>query len=220
MNKQRATSTRYAILIGINYYKNKPLKGAVRDVQDIKTHLEETLQPIHIWMFTATESTDPKLSRLWPTRRNVTSTFDEITTSAMPGDSIYIHYSGHGTREKPSVKSYNPTGDLALVLPTGDEENPETYLFGRSLAYYLNAMVMKGLVVTLVLDCCFSAGVYRSGDPSIRFLPYDLEIGSKARESLTSEVGSLGSRDVSMQPNWLVNQDQYMERYLTSFSGF
>ena len=158
-------------------------------------------------MFTTTESTDPTLStpvedpQLWPTKQNVTSAFNKITELATPGDSIYIHYSGHGTREEPSAKSYNPTGDLALVLPPRDKEKPEMYLFGRSLAYYLNAMVKKELMVTLVLDCCFSAGVYRSGDPSIQFLPYDLEISSKARESLTSEVGTLGSRNVSMQPN-------------------
>ncbi|KAJ3577746.1 hypothetical protein NPX13_g2820 [Xylaria arbuscula] len=217
MRQQHAVPSHYAILIGINCYKTKPLNGAVRDVQNAKARLEEALQPVHIRMFMATKSTDPthcnpiEDPQLWPTKKNITSTFDEITELAAPGDFIYIHYSGHGTRQEPDIRSYNQSsGDLALVLLTGDEKNPETYLFGRSLAYRLNAMVEKGLVVTVVLDCCFSASIYRNvHDPSVRLLPYDLEIGSQSKEDTPLQLGGFEYRDVSMLPNWLIDQNKY-----------
>lgn len=73
-------------------------------------------------------------------------------------------------------------------------------------------MVDKGLVVTLALDCCFSASVYRHDDEAaIRFLPYDDEIESdhppEPREGLGS--GNSSYRDASTLPNWLINPDRY-----------
>ncbi|KAI0383373.1 caspase domain-containing protein [Hypomontagnella monticulosa] len=220
MDNERTTPEHWAILIGINAYKEKPLKGAVRDVQDIRAFLEGALSPLHTRIFTATRSTDPGLlsptegPELLPTYDNVVSAFKEITTSAKDGDFVYIHYSGHGTREIPHTRSYNQsTGDIGLILLAENEENPVRYLFGRSLAYSLNAMVRKGLVVTVVLDCCFSASIYRHGDPNIRFLPYDFNIGSLSTLGLSAglvgEAGYLAMRDASMQVNWLINTDKH-----------
>jgi len=217
MDDQRAVVTHYAILIGINAYQDKPLKGCVRDVQNIKTYLEGVLNPIHIQMFTATESANPESSSptedpmLWPTYHNVTSALEKITSSAKTGDFVYIHYSGHGTRGEPcSEFSNNSTGDLALVLLDGGKESHVRYLWGPRLAISLKAMVDKGLVVTLVLDCCFSASVYRR-DPGIRFLPYDAEVDLKfpldPEKSLGDGAGGPASRDASMLPNWLINPD-------------
>lgn len=154
MDGQHATPINHAILIGINSYKGKSLRGSVRDVQDIKAYLEVAIDRVHIRMFTAIESTnlesfcpveDPQLL---PTSRNINATFEEVTKSAKAGDFVYIHYSGHGTREIPNDRSYNEfTGDLALVVLTEEKEKPETYLYGRSLAYSLNAMVKNGLAL-------------------------------------------------------------------------
>lgn len=184
MDDQCTTPGHHAILIGINAYQQSPLKGAVRDVQDIQAHLMETLDSDNITILTATQSTNLESSvpiedlRLWPTRQNINSAFQKVTEPAKAGDFVYIHFSGHGSRERPNSKSYNEaTGDLALVVLT-ENEGTETYLRGRSLAYSVNAMVTRGLVVTLVLDCCFSASVYR-GEPSVRFLPYDKAINSQ-----------------------------------------
>lgn len=218
MDDQHTTPGHHAILIGINAYQQKPLKGAVRDVQDIQTHLTETLDSINITILTATQSTNPELSVpiedpwLWPTRQNIISAFEKVTASAKAGDFVYIHFSGHGTRQIPNSKSYNEaTGDVALVVPTGNKEDPETYLQGRSLAYLVKALVTGGLVVTLVLDCCFSGSVYRD-DPSVRFLPYDGAIGSQVpldgRPPLDNKISDSKNRDASM-PDWVINPDRY-----------
>ncbi len=220
MGDQHITVTHYAILIGINAYPDRPLQGCVRDVQNIKTYLEGVSNSIHIQMFTATKSANPESTNptedpiLWPTYHNATSALEKATTLAKAGDVVYIHYSGHGTRGTPcSEFSKKSTGDLALVLLNKGKENDVRYLWGPRLALSLKAMVDKGLVITLVLDCCFSASVYRRDDPSARFLLYDAEIDSEflldLEKGTEDGAGGLASREASMLPNWLINPDGY-----------
>lgn len=211
--------THYAILIGIDDYADKPLRGCVRDVQDAKAHLESTLQDaVKIQMIT-TSQTDGEFSNpangsaLWPTYDNVVSAFEEATSLARAGDFAYIHYSGHGTRKPPGGEFSNKsTGDLALVLLSGRGKKRASYLWGYELARLFKAMVDKGLIVTLVLDCCFSASVYRHNDDAgVRFLPYDAEIESGHPPDLKESLASGGPvyRDASALPNWLINPDRY-----------
>ena len=218
MGNQDTIVTHYAILIGIDAYRDRSLTSCVQDVQEIKNYLEEVLNSVYIQMFTAIENTDLKSCNpakgpvLWPTYDNVTSAFREITSLAKAGDFVYIHYSGHGTRTEPCSEFSNESaGDLALVLLDEGKENRK--LRGLILADLLKAMVDKELVVTLVLDCCFSATVYRDNDPTIRFLPFDAEIDSKYSLSLEKnpEDGAdrSANRDASMLPNWLINPDGY-----------
>ncbi|KAI9684130.1 MAG: hypothetical protein M1829_003400 [Trizodia sp. TS-e1964] len=207
--------THYAILIGVNAYPNRPLKCCVRDVQKIKNYLKSSLRNFVDIQIIAASQTGPESSATaeegvpWPSRDNVISAFERVNSRARAGNFVYIHFSGHGTR-KPSSGNFSnkSSGDLALVLLNGKKDR-ECYLVGFELAGLLKAMVDKGLVVTLVLDCCFSGSVYRRDNPSIRFLPYnpevDLECPPNAKK--TPEVGLY--RDTSMHLNWLIRPDRY-----------
>lgn len=220
MDDQRSVPNYYAILIGINAYQKRPLRGCVQDVQNLKAYLQGTVSHINIRTFTATGDNKPGSTsfiedpKFWPTGSNILSAFEEVSQSAKAGDAVYIHYSGHGTHQEPNDRSYNKsTGDLALVVLSDKTDKSEQYLWGRSLAYDLNAMVKKGLAITLVLDCCFSASVYRL-DPRARFLPYDSEIGSIAQLETDwrphdSIFDSSANRDISILPKWLIDPDKY-----------
>ena len=227
MDNQDTIITHYAILIGIDAYPNRPLTSCVQDVQEINNCLEEVLNSVHIQLLTAPKSTQlnpynlVEGSVLWPTHNNVISAFRKTTSLAKSGDFVYIHYSGHGTRYESCAEFRNEfTGDLALVLLDGEKGNDERYLRGMFLARLLKNMIDKGLVVTLVLDCCFSATVYREGN-TMRFLPYDAKIDSKyplnpeksleksLEKSPGDEANSAANRDASMLLNWLINPDGY-----------
>ncbi|KAF5000100.1 hypothetical protein FDECE_11286 [Fusarium decemcellulare] len=221
MTKGCGTDTsHYAVLIGIDAYPSSPLNSCVRDVEAIKKLLEDQLSSVDVQTLKASRSPttergvqadDPEV---WPTCRNLELAFERVTSRAKPGELVYIHYSGHGTRTRPCFDLSNKsTGDLALVLLEG-EQSKNVILRGPRLASLLKSMTDKGLIVTIVLDCCFSASVYRNSDlgDNIRFLPYDFE-RSQSLLDLDDDFGDKvmrsGIRDGCMRDNWLVNPDRY-----------
>ncbi|OCK98481.1 uncharacterized protein K441DRAFT_654680 [Cenococcum geophilum 1.58] len=222
MDIQNTVLKHYAILIGINTYPDKPLKGCVQDVQNIKKYLEGAVNPVQIQIFTTADSGGAHSPSLpvdpmpRPTYNNVISALERVKNQANTGDYVYIHFSGHGTRGNPYGEFSNKsTGDLALVLLDGREESKVKCLWGPILAFWLNAMVNKGLVLTLVLDCCFSASVYRRDD-NVRFVSYDAENDTRfPQDALDFErhlklgTGTPASRDASMRLNWLIKPDGY-----------
>jgi hypothetical protein len=215
MSPRKPKVSHYAVLIGINTYPKKPIPSGVRDVQNIKKYLEELPYHVDIEILTTSENSEsgvfsPTQEPMhWPTHENVTSALKRAAC-AEAGDFVYIHFSGHGTREEPcSAFSNESTGDLALVVLDG--KGSMQYLWGTELADLVKNMVDKGILVTLVLDCCYSAAVYRKDDPDVRFLPYNPAIDAKSvpkpREVLRSTEETY--RDASMLPNWLINPNGY-----------
>ncbi|KAF4637037.1 hypothetical protein G7Y89_g1035 [Cudoniella acicularis] len=215
MDAQNISPDHYAILIGIDAYPENPLKGCVQDVRRMKEYLESAIDNVHIQTLTATEDFGKQRSTLpgdpmsRPTYENVISALQRVQSQAHPGDYIYIHFSGHGTHGEPYAEySDNSTGDLALVLLDDKKEGGVNPLRGPILAFLLNALVRKGLVVTLVLDCCFSSTAYRRDD--IRFLlckPEQFSTELEKRSELATSTSD--NRDISMRLNWLIDPDGY-----------
>lgn len=213
---------RFAILIGINAYLEVPLKGCVRDVEAIENILKGTRgAPVEIHRFTADLDNFPRSTSVTdepsvcPTYDNICSCFNDVTNEAQAGDFVYIHYSGHGTTtERVDEVSNKITRDLALVLLLAPDNPQIRYLGGLQLAHLIKRMVQKGVVVSLVLDCCFSGGVVRK-DHSVRFLDYDPSMDALfAREgdqytNLEDTDHESIYRTASLRPNWLINPDGY-----------
>ncbi|KAI6764549.1 hypothetical protein HG531_012436 [Fusarium graminearum] len=173
--------------------------------------------PTNIKCFTATAISLPDKPgleedpTLWPTYSNVTAAIREVTATAQPGHCVYIHFSGHGVRLPPMGEfSDYGTGDLALGLLSRDATRVQP-LGGQLLAILLNAMVTKGLVVTLVLDCCFAASIYRLERKNVRFLPFDAATFVMDHDEPTETIAQASSscRDLSMQPSWLIDPNGY-----------
>ncbi|PNP61448.1 hypothetical protein FNYG_13843 [Fusarium nygamai] len=223
---QSVSPGHHAILIGIDAYPAEykaSLKGCVRDTQQIRSLLEQQPFYINIQTLTATQSSDSSTTgpvehpASLPTYDNVIKAFRELADAAQSGDYIYIHYSGHGTRMTPKTTkpfSNQHTGDLALALLGGENGDEVKPLGGYKLAVYLNAMVEKRLVVTLVLDCCFAASIYRLDRPDIRFLRTDPDLASayfadKSLSEQDKEATGSEYRDVDMLPSLLINPNGY-----------
>ncbi|KAL6825568.1 caspase domain-containing protein [Trichoderma sp. SZMC 28015] len=213
---------RWAILIGLDYYRHgECLRGCVRDVSKMKEYLEAGVDPVDITILTAS-APDDSSSRLpsgnqdsWPTSSNVIKTLRRLIDCAKKGDLVYIHYSGHGAREKSSAKSAHQLGNLALVLFENNEHGI-SYFKGDTLVSCFNRMVKQGLLVTVVLDCCFSGSVLRTGNVrgiGIRSFNYDLAIAAATPSDHQDYFGSRGVdypfRDSTLQDQWLVNPDGY-----------
>jgi hypothetical protein len=221
MSNTNSASNRFAVLIGNNFYKDKPLHGCVRDIDLIQQYLESNAAPIQVRRLTANTPVDTNSLQpngepeSWPTFENVVSCLKQVTLLSRAGDYVHIHYSGHGTRKRASSSYSNTsTGDLALVLLDGANVAKTRYLPGLELAQIVHTMVENGVNVTLILDCCFSGSVFRHDDRiGVRYLDYDPAVDAtyptSIAESQTTTLDSSSSRDASMLPNWLINPDGY-----------
>jgi hypothetical protein len=227
MSELAASVSHYALLIGIDAYLEKALKGCVRDVHLIKQYLDDMAQhSVQTYMLTASVAEGPTSSQAMerpehrPTHRNVVNLLKQIACQAREGAFVYIHFSGHGTAMRPPPKSpqtagfSNPsTGDLALNLLQEDTSKVD-YLRGTTLARSLKAMVDKKLIVTLVLDCCFSGSVVRD-DTSVRYLNYEPQFDIIHSTYSQQDIGryeersSSAYRKASLYPSWLVRPDGY-----------
>jgi hypothetical protein len=186
--------THWAVLIGVGVTtsrtmpgspssnKDRSLKGAVQDIIAVSEYLKTGHHMIGSAMVDISVLTATKLHQdgaaipmeapdCLPSLENVTSSFRRILDLAKPGDHIYIHYSGHGTRRKLD-------GAVALELVHQNSFATE-YMYGTVLRNAISKMIRKELSVTLVLDCCFSGSVLRMDQAEtvgIRYIEHDPDI--------------------------------------------
>ncbi|KAE8142047.1 putative caspase [Aspergillus pseudotamarii] len=219
-----AMPDRWAILIGINGYTTKPLRGCVNDVNLMKAYLEASSSPIKVTALTATPTTDPGSSPLqekhdlWPTLSNLKRCVDQILALAVSGDFVYIHFSGHGTRfpRPPRLKYGKKSGGDVGLLFLNDSATECDELRGLALANTLKRMTDRGLFVTLTLDCCFSGDVYRQhehANDNIRSMEHEFAFDIPADPEVNgSREGHqhYSLRDARALPNWLVKPEGYL----------
>ncbi|KAM0235001.1 hypothetical protein ACHAP5_009863 [Fusarium lateritium] len=73
----------------------------------------------------------------------------------------------------------------------------------------LNAMVRNKVLVTVVLDCCFAASIYRLDRLNIRFMPFnEIDVVDESPRGKTENDLS-GYRDISARSNWLMDPKGY-----------
>lgn len=216
------TTNSWALLIGVNHYlKDKPLRGCVRDVHSFQNYLDSLQRDVRVMTLTATSPVDKESfmpiekAENWPTAQNVVSRLKEIILKACPGDTVFIHYSGHGTRITiPEEKGGRRLLKLALVLfePTTPYRS---YFRGAHMSKAIQKMVEKGVSVTLVLDCCFSGSVHRrhygAEATTVRATEFSFKDDIVQHDDFESpEYLDLGvHRDAHVVPQWLVNPDGY-----------
>lgn len=225
----------HALLIGIDcYLPNKlpdgssysSLGGCVRDVGHVETFLRTKLNlpDQRIIMLTATNAgkeEPPEPREKWPTYENIVGSFKRLADAALPGDQVYIHYSGHGGRTPtrlPDLKGESGL-DEALV-PTDIGSSDARYLRDLELAHLLKTMVDKGLVVTVILDSCHSGGATRGqGGAVVRGLstidttprPTDSLVASEEALAETWGGTSAGAtRALSLGSGWLPEPKGYV----------
>ena len=226
--RTKGAAQQHALLIGVDHYARNRLPdgsrypslgGCVRDIGHVETfltsHLNIPTQNIH--KLTATNSgnaqpSEPKEE--WPTYENMVDQFKRLTEQAQPGDFVYIHYSGHGGRAKtiyPDLKGKDAFDET--LVPTNIGDPKARHLRDVELAHLLQAMVKKDLIVTIVLDCCHSAGATR-GPGTVMARGIDaIDTADRSSESLVAQPDALAAtwlaatnsqtRSVNVNPNGL-----------------
>ncbi|KAK2990082.1 hypothetical protein RJ640_000854 [Escallonia rubra] len=143
-------SRRMAVLVGCNY-PNTPneLHGCINDVLAMRQVLVTRFRfdPSHIDLLT-----DAPNSLVMPTGANIKKALDRMVDQAEPGDVLFLHYSGHGTRI-PSLKPSHPFRKDEAIIPC--DFNLITDVDFRQLVNRLP----KGATFTILSDSCHSGGL-------------------------------------------------------------
>lgn len=229
---------KWAVLIGVDYYISGTarenihfhnLKGCVEDVNQVEGYLRSSLsvQDPYMYRLTATtpdgaheEPVEPHSQ--WPTYDNIINALQEITQKAKPSDLVYIHYSGHGARVGTIFSEWKSNNIDEALVPT-DIACGGRYIRDVEIAYLLQKMTDKKLVVTVVLDCCHSGGANRGpkpdsnqitvrgvGEEDTRKLESDRSVFSEEQLQTVWNKPAYGTeRAVKVEHHWLLGARGY-----------
>jgi hypothetical protein len=168
----------HVLLIGVDAYPEGPLQGCVNDIDVVqrllvgKMGVERKqicrLASPHV---SATVSTDV------PSRPATLTNIREALTMlasdrVRPGDRVFIYYSGHGTRITVGPLGRRISREALVPVDFLGPDGANLLLFDFELNCFLRSMSSRTRAVTLVLDCCHSAGAFRDANAgTARFLP-------------------------------------------------
>ena len=86
-----------ALLIGINYTgTSNQLKGCINDVRNLQPFLNQRYGFAHDDMVVLTDDQQNPAGR--PTRANIIRAMHWLVAGAQPNDSLFLHFSGHGSQ--------------------------------------------------------------------------------------------------------------------------
>ncbi|KAG6570862.1 Metacaspase-4, partial [Cucurbita argyrosperma subsp. sororia] len=148
-----------AVLIGCNYPGTKAeLKGCINDVNRMHQCL------INRYGFSDDDINiliDTDDSYTQPTGKNIRSALSRLVRSADPGDFLFVHYSGHGTRLPAETGEDDDTGYDECIAPC--DMNLITDDDFRELV----DQVPQGCRLTIVSDSCHSGGLIDDAEEQI-----------------------------------------------------
>ncbi|KAJ4169119.1 hypothetical protein NW754_011052 [Fusarium falciforme] len=198
--RPQTDATHWALLIGVNFYadpQDNTFQGAVNDVEAMG---EFFTQWPHVKVSKLIASKRPagqcqdmpaEDPQDQATIENVSAILREvIDASALKTiKNVNIHFSGHGKK--------NSERELRLGLYRPNPSLSPDYTISM-LREDIDKMIDQGTKVTVMLDCCFSAGVKRTGHfalGEVRFLEGELGM----EEEQEPKLDTLSPQDTSKQ---------------------
>jgi len=156
--------TKRALLIGINYVgQNGELKGCHNDALNIKEYLMDVYgfeEENFTYLLDDGEHDDP-------TYDNILAAFDDLVGKSEAGDSVFVHYSGHGGNVRDDTGDEEDGRDETLIPMNYTEAGQirDDTVFQR-----LVLPMADDVTLTCLMDCCHSGTVLD--------LPYKFKAGT------------------------------------------
>lgn len=168
-----------ALLIGINYFDtSSQLNGCHNDVDAVHELLVNIFgfRPENVEVLKDTPGDSNHKLADCPTRRNIVASMKELVKNSVAGDTLFVHYSGHGSWTK----------DLNGEEPDKRDEMICTVDDNQILDDELNQMLVKDLPAGVKLRCLFDS--CHSG--SVLDLPYSWNFLDRAKLENERMVGT------------------------------
>jgi hypothetical protein len=161
-----------ALVIGINYNympRGYKLRGCINDANNVVNFLVNKCGYKSSDVILMTDEGKNKHTDLFPRRKHVMDQIQKLLSLTKSGDTLFMHFSGHGTEMRDTNGDEADGKDSAIITAKGsciiDDEIKEQFV---------NKMPV-GSKLRIVMDCCHSGTM---GD-----LPYNWRGGSYTRES-------------------------------------
>lgn len=185
-----------ALLIGINYKGTEnELNGCLNDVANVNTMLITQFNYSSSNITILTDDTPVK-----PTRDNILSALNNVCTSSVEGDEIWIHYSGHGSYVRDTNGDETDGNDEAIV-PLDFQENG--FIIDDVIKATFSKLHPKSRCV-VVFDSCHSGtcsdlpycynSVMSTQTDKVNKVQADVIMISGCRDNQTSADANIGNK--------------------------
>lgn len=148
-----ASGRRRAVIIGINY---KGQQGELRGCHNDAFNMQKYVQDRYGFQQNDTVMLIDDGRHTSPTRANIISAYKKVVAESRPGDSIFLHYSGHGTKVPDQNGDEDDGYDEALV-PLDFKRTG--HILDDDLYKIIVEGVSPGVHVMAVMDCCHSGTI-------------------------------------------------------------
>lgn len=187
----------HALLVGVSSYPSLPdrlrLEGPRNDVQRMQQVLSgRGFKPAQVQVLA-----DGVGGAGTPTRANILAAIDAMADRARPGDTAFIHFAGHGSRQPTRAAAAGtkeaPGGMEATFLPIdvgswdGAQGTVRNAIPASDLRLAIDRISARGAFVWAVFDACHSATLVR-GEDELRYRhvdPAELGMPASVRDRLS-----------------------------------
>ena len=171
-----------ALFIGINYVGHNPgeLRGCHNDVEKMKRFvIKQGYDESSMKVLMDDGKSTP------PTKQEILTALKWLVQGAKDGDSLFFHYSGHGT-QVPDLNGDEKDGKDEAMVPLDYQKFPgaQGMIIDDDLLKELVVPLPEGVLLTAVMDCCHSG--------SILDLPY---------EFTASDTNMQAGSPIALKPN-------------------
>lgn len=190
---------RKALLIGINYFNSSnELKGCISDAlrvhQFLTTRCGYSQEDIVVLRDDLRDN-----ARCIPTRQNIINAMQWLVRDAIPGDCLFMSYSGHGSQQE-DQDGDEMDGMDDVICPVDFQQS------GMLVDDIIHDIVVKplpqGCRLTALMDCCHSG--------SVLDLPYTYSTKGVVKTGENQIYKNIGNEGLSMLMNYATGKSTNM----------
>jgi hypothetical protein len=176
--------TRYALLVGVNQYRNLPAKnslvGPANDAASLLDYLTGTAELGFQRENIVLLANGPIAADGEPDGHTILEAMARLAGDVKPGDFVYLHFGGHGSRQAARNPATEPDGLDEIFLPadTGPQQDGlyPNALVDDDIGAAVDKIRAAGAFVFAVFDSCHSSSATRaplqqSSEITERWLP-------------------------------------------------
>ncbi|MBE9540480.1 MAG: caspase family protein [Proteobacteria bacterium] len=198
-----AYAEKHALIVGVTDYpalKNANLVGPANDAALVSAVLAQRgFDSTHMVELSERPEAQGK-----PLRKNILSELEKLASTSQPGDFVFLHFAGHGSRQPAQPDDTSETDGLDEIFLPADAAKWDSHIGSvvnaitdNEMGAYLDRIRDRGADVWMVFDSCHSGTMTRGGGfgevryrqlaPGTLGIPESSSIKSRGKSALPAD---------------------------------